>query len=297
MEKRQEILKIKIVIIFLMLVFQVFICLFIYPFISATWNRYVESRLITQYNKQISSDQIDYQAKIEEAKKYNQKLYESDKSISSYTDTSIRNENGILQYKSKTDKEYESLLKISDQGMMGYINIPAINVHLPIYHYAEEESLNKGAGHMIGSSLPVGGNNTHSVITGHCGLPNATMFTDLVHLTENDVFTVTTYNQTIAYKIDQIETVLPEQCIDYLQIIPNEDHMTLITCTPYGVNSHRLLVRGTRISLEEAEKIINNLKEAKDFGFHLTTKDKLCILGILLLECIPIFVIIKTIKL
>ena len=140
---------------------------------------------------------------------------------------------------------YEKLLCMTEDGVMGFIKIPSIGVSLPIYHGTAETTLEAGAGHLQGTSLPIGGPGTHSVITGHSGLSNAKMFTDLTELEAGDIFLLTVYGETIAYAVDQIKTVLPYELGD-LAIEPEQDLCTLITCTPYGINTHRLLVRGRR---------------------------------------------------
>lgn len=145
-----------------------------------------------------------------------------------------------------TDKEYESFLNAQGNQVMGEIDIPVIKVHLPIYHYSTEESLEKGCGHIFGSSLPVGGEDSHAVITAHRGLPAAKLFTDLDQLEMGDKFFIKVYNEILAYEVDNIEVVEPHETRS-LAIKPGEDLVTLVTCTPYGVNTDRLLVRGHRV--------------------------------------------------
>lgn len=140
---------------------------------------------------------------------------------------------------------YDSLLCMTEDGVMGFVKIPSIEVSLPIYHGTSEQTLEAGAGHLKGTSLPIGGSSTHSVITGHTGLSNAKLFTDLVELEEGDIFILSIYGEKLVYEVDQIKTVRPTE-LDDLSIIPGEDYCTLVTCTPYGVNTHRLLVRGRR---------------------------------------------------
>lgn len=139
---------------------------------------------------------------------------------------------------------YEDILNLAG-GMMGYIEIPKINVYLPIYHGVSEEVLAKGIGHMPSSAFPIGGEGNHSVLTGHTGLPSAELFTDLIELQEGDLFYIHILDEILCYQVDQIKVVLPSEGQD-LAIVPGEDYCTLVTCTPYGINSHRLLVRGTR---------------------------------------------------
>ena len=148
-------------------------------------------------------------------------------------------------------KEYESLLNVGGNGIMGYISIPDIDVELPIYHGTDNAVLTIGAGHLEGSSLPVGGTGTHAVITGHRGLPRAKLFTDLPKISEGSIFQITVLNKTLTYEVDQILTVLPDE-VESLEIDPQQDYVTLVTCTPYGINSHRLLVRGHRIDNPES---------------------------------------------
>lgn len=159
----------------------------------------------------------------------------------------------------KQNEDYDNLLNIAGDGVMGSVEIPSIDVYLPIYHGTDSESLEKGAGHLENSSLPVGGKGTHSIISAHTGLPSAKMFDNLTEVKEGDVFYIHVLNRTLAYEVDQIKVVLPENVSDLL-IDKNKDYVTLVTCTPYGINSHRLLVRGTRIPYKEAKKK-DNLKK------------------------------------
>ena len=148
-------------------------------------------------------------------------------------------------------EKYNSQLDIAGNGIMGYVEIPKIQVNLPIYHGTEAEVLDRGIGHLLGSSLPVGGENTHAVLSGHSGMASQKMFTDLEQLIPGDVFYLNVLNETLAYQVTEINTVLPYET-DLLGIVPGEDLCTLVTCTPYGVNTHRLLVRGSRIPYDEA---------------------------------------------
>ena len=160
----------------------------------------------------------------------------------------------------KQNEDYDNLLNIAGDGVMGSVEIPSIDVYLPIYHGTDSESLEKGAGHLENSSLPVGGKGTHSIISAHTGLPSAKMFDNLTEVKEGDVFYIHVLNRTLAYEVDQIKVVLPENVSDLL-IDKNKDYVTLVTCTPYGINSHRLLVRGTRIPYKEAKKKDNSKKK------------------------------------
>ena len=152
-------------------------------------------------------------------------------------------------------RDYESQLNIAGAGTMGYVEIPKISVNLPIYHGTGNDSLERGVGHLLGSSLPVGGASTHAILTGHSGMATQKMFTDLEQLSVGDVFYLHILDETLAYQVDRIKTVLPYDT-SLLGITSGRDYCTLVTCTPYGINTHRLLVRGTRIAYEEAEVIV-----------------------------------------
>ena len=148
-------------------------------------------------------------------------------------------------------EDYDNQLDIAGNGIMGYVIIPKIQVNLPIYHGTDAEVLDRGVGHLLGSSLPMGGKNTHTILSGHSGMASQKMFTDLDQLAPGDVFYLNVLNEMLAYQVTEINTVLPYET-DLLGIVPGEDLCTLVTCTPYGVNTHRLLVRGSRIPYEEA---------------------------------------------
>lgn len=156
--------------------------------------------------------------------------------------------------------DYDSQLNLAGNGIMGYVEIPKISVNLPIYHGTENDSLERGIGHLLGSSLPVGGENTHTILSGHSGMASQKMFTDLEQLVIGDVFYLHVLNETLAYQVVEINTVLPYDT-SLLGIVPGEDLCTLVTCTPYGVNTHRLLVRGSRIPYEEAELLVEETAE------------------------------------
>ena len=148
-------------------------------------------------------------------------------------------------------ENYNDQLNIAGNGIMGYVVIPKIHVNLPIYHGTDAEVLDRGVGHLLGSSLPVGGENAHTILSGHSGMASQKMFTDLEQLVSGDVFYLNVLNEILAYQVTEINTVLPYET-DLLGIVPGEDLCTLVTCTPYGINTHRLLVRGSRIPYEEA---------------------------------------------
>jgi len=226
----------------LILLFIIGLSILLYPSISNAWNQHRADQLIEQYSRSAdTSDQDSMKAELNKAEAYNKTLI----------GTSVPD--AFSTHKGKTDTLYESLLNMENDGMMGYVEIPVINVKLPIYHYTNDEVLEKGAGHLLGSSLPVGGESTHTVISAHRGLPSAKMFTDLDKVSKGDVFYFHVLNETLAYEVDQIKTVEPTD-VDDLGIVEGQDLATLVTCTPYAVNTQRLLVRGHRIDYEEAVK-------------------------------------------
>ena len=217
------------------LLFLVGLSILLYPTVSNMWNKYRDSQLISKYSSSVSSD--NNSEKLQEmwkaAEEYNKQIKQE-----SVPDAfSVRD--------GQTDPVYESLLNLNGDSMMGYVEIPVIGESIPIYHYTTEESLEKGAGHLFGSSLPVGGPDTHCIISAHRGLPSAKLFTDLNLVKEGDVFYLHVLNRVLAYEVDQIQTVLPEETSS-LAITEGEDYVTLVTCTPYAVNTHRILVRGHR---------------------------------------------------
>ena len=203
-----------------------------YPSVADWWNSFHQSRAIASYATDVSQlDTIEFDRMFEEAEEYNRRL----------ADTGIKwsMTEGELQ-------EYNSILDISDSGIMGYIDIPRLRQTLPIYHGTDDKVLQIAIGHLAGTSFPVGGESTHCVVSGHRGLPSARLFTDLDKLVVGDIWTMTILNRTVTYEVDQIRIVEPED-LSELQITEGNDYCTLLTCTPYGINSHRLLVRGHRI--------------------------------------------------
>ena len=227
--------------IILIVVFFVGLSVLLYPTVSDYWNSLHQSRAIATYSDAVEEmDTSDYERMWAEAEAYNEKLYESGHGL------------GLAE---DEKEEYESILDVSGTGIMSYIEIPSIKCSLPIYHGTDEAILQIAVGHIEGSSLPVGGKSTHCVLSGHRGLPSAKLFSDLDKLEEGDLFMIRTLNETLTYEVDKIRIVLPEE-IDDLKIVEGEDLCTLVTCTPYGINTHRLLVRGHRVAnLEDADNI------------------------------------------
>lgn len=218
----------------------------LYPVISNYVNQKYASQIHTAYQEVIQqTDNAQLQKERELAIAYNNAITPGTAAEESYSRESLL----------AASVEYDSLLNITGEGTMGYVVIPKINVNLPIYHGTGNDSLDRGVGHLLGSSLPVGGENTHAILTGHSGMATQKMFTDLEQLDIGDVFYLQILNETLAYQVIEINTVLPYDT-SLLGITHGEDYCTLVTCTPYGVNTHRLLVRGSRIPYEEAEEIV-----------------------------------------
>ena len=221
--------------VILIIVFLVGLSLLLYPSLSDYWNSLVQSRAIASYIESVSNlNNEEYDAILEEARAYNASLV-GDKTRFSPTEEELA--------------EYLTLLG-STGAAVGYVEIPAIKLTLPIYLGTSETVLQVGVGTMEGSSLPIGGESTHAVLTGHRGLPSATLFTDLDRLVQGDMFHIHILSETCTYEVDQILIVEPAE-MDALEIVEGEDYCTLVTCTPYGVNSHRMLVRGHRIETPE----------------------------------------------
>lgn len=225
--------------IVIILIFVAGLSLLVYPFVANKWNSYRQERLISNYEKIVSqkSDSIDYDAEMKKAKAYNDAL-----APHILPDSFIKAEN-----QKSEDKSYISALNLAGDGMMGTVEIPKIDIRLPIYHTTIEEVLSKAAGHLEGSSLPVGGKNTHAVISAHRGLPSATLFTDLDQLKKGDHFLVHVLNKTLCYKVDSIVVTEPNDT-SALAVQEGKDLVSLLTCTPYGVNTQRLIVTGHRVA-------------------------------------------------
>lgn len=249
-------IKINKSIILVIILFLAGLSLLLYPFIANQWNNYRQSKLISSYDEAVaqkeSSGQLDYQAEREAADDYNMALLPS-----------ILPDSFAIAEASDEDAAYMNCLNITGNGVMGTVEIPKINITLPIFHTTKEEVLETAAGHLEGSSLPVGGENTHAVISAHRGLPSASLFTDLDKMEEKDHFLLHVLDDTLCYEVDKISEVEPEDTDD-LAVVEGMDLVTLLTCTPYGINSHRLLVRGHRVPYEPEmlldEKIpLNNM--------------------------------------
>ena len=259
--------------IYIVLIFILGLSIAFYPLISDQWNKYRANKLIANYDnvvKEIKPDEI--KKKIDDARKCNETL------IGGVVPDAFSVRNGVK------DKEYESLLNINNDGIIGSVEIPSIDVNIPIYHYTTDEVLAKGAGHLFGSSLPVGGESSHTVISAHRGLPSAKLFTDLDQLKDGDLFYFNVCGETFAYKVDQILVVEPEQTSE-LAIKEGEDLATLFTCTPYSINSHRLLVRGHRVPYDKKEEL-QEKEKVKNVQPYFLIVEIACIIGGILLALI-----------
>lgn len=251
-----------------LLVLVVAFAVLLYPTVSSYVNEKNGSKVVSNYDAEsVRLSNAEKEKMLEDARAYNKEMLSNIDLIDPFS-----------QGEKSLDARYESLLNIDGSGMMGYIRIPKIKVEIPIYHGTSESVLQAGVGHFWGTSLPVGGESTHTVLTGHRGLPTKTLFTNMDKLVKGDVFYIKVLDETLAYKVDQILTVLPEET-EALSIVPGQDYATLVTCTPYAINTHRLLVRGHRIPYEEAVKIEKNTSTGIELSF--TTKVLIVTLGII----------------
>lgn len=209
-----------------------------YPTFADWWNSFHQSRAVASYAEAVADmNREEYNQIIEAAEKYNRELAKT----------------GVIwNLDEEQEKEYTSLLNVNETGIMGYIDIPKIKIMLPVYHGVDEAILQVAIGHLSGTSLPVGGRSSHCVVSGHRGLPSAKLFTDIDKLVEGDTWTINVLDRTLTYEVDQIRVVEPTDLSD-LQIEKGKDYCTLVTCTPYGINTHRLLVRGHRIENAQGE--------------------------------------------
>lgn len=247
----------KIVII---LIFLAGLSLLLYPLVANQWNNHRQKQLISNYESVVADKEaagnIDYAAEMKKAEAYNDALLPS----------ILPDSFAVAEAQTEADSSYENSLNIAGDGMMGIVEIPKIDIKLPIYHGTSDEVLQKAAGHLEGSSLPIGGENTHAVISAHRGLPSASLFTDLDQLEIGDHFLIHVLDETLCYEVDQILVVDPEDT-SALAVEDGEDLMTLLTCTPYGVNTQRLMVRGHRVPYEE-QAVADEQTPLSGFSLH-----------------------------
>lgn len=258
--------------IIMVLFFFIGLGVLLYPSISDFYNQKVQSKAIVDYESILNNiSKEDYTSYFEKANNYNKKLLAMKRPLLTY----------------KNIKDYNQILNLNGNGMIGYLTIDKIKVELPIYHGTSNEVLSKAAGHLEGTSLPVGGSGTHSVLSAHRGLPSFKLFTDLDKLEIGDTFVINVLDQTLTYQIDKITIVKPNQVND-LKIEKDKDYVTLLTCTPYGINTHRLLVRGVRI-----ENINNKKLFVTTEGFKIS---KLVVMPLVAIPLILILLLIILFK-
>lgn len=258
-----------------------------YPTISDQWNTYRQSKLISSYEETVSTmEPEDFSEEWEKARAFNDTLTENN----IYGDV-FAGEDEDLE-----DTEYWSVLNAAGDGVMGYISIPKINVKLSIYHGTSDDILQTGVGHLDGTKLPIGGESTHCVLAAHRGLPSARLFTDIDQLEKGDRFYIHVLDEVLAYEVDQIYDMVDKDDMETLEsamsIVDGEDHVTLFTCTPYGVNTHRLLVRGVRVPYEGEEDIAATptetmVRAVQDYYMlYLVLGLSVTLLVILILRCL-----------
>ena len=241
--------------------------IFLYPFVANQIALYRQSKEITVYETAVSAaDKAELEQQREEAEKYNDNL-----SGDPVHDPFVLNSGYVLP------ENYLNVLNLSGDGVMCYIEIPKISVNLPVYHGTDERVLQKGAGHIEGTALPLGGEYRHSILCAHRGLPSAELFTRLDEMGTGDLFYIHVLGEIHAYEVDRVEVVLPEEISGYLVPEEGKDQITLMTCTPYGVNTHRILVRGTRTEyVPEEKELIRDEKEEKTVWIAVVTGIILC---------------------
>lgn len=259
--------------VILVIIFLLGLSLLLYPTVSDYWNSFHQSRAIASYSQNVANmDNKKYMEELNNAKEFNQKLLKK-----KYQWTLTEEE----------QQEYYSILNITDSGIMGYIEVPNLNTTLPIYHGSDDAVLQVAIGHIEGSSFPVGGESTHCVVSGHRGLPSAKLFTDLDKMEKGDIFMLHILDEILTYEVDQIRIVLPEE-VEELEIIKGKDYCTLVTCTPYGINSHRLLVRGHRVDNPEhiqAQRVSADATLVDDFLVA-------CVIGVIIIIVLVIWLFI-----
>ncbi|KRN51186.1 hypothetical protein IV49_GL000647 [Kandleria vitulina DSM 20405] len=264
----------KIINIFLALMIFVGLCVMFYPVVSDMWNTYRNNLLISDYKKDVN----------DLSKKKADKIWNDAITYNKNHRQNFIKEDVFTNLRKRSKSQYDSYLNISSNGIMGTIVIPKINVEIPIYHGTGEKELQTGVGHMEGTSLPVGGTSSHCVLSAHRGLPSAKLFTDLDKMKEGDMFFLHVLDKTLAYKVDAICTVKPDETQN-LSLVKGKDYVTLLTCTPYGVNTHRLLVRGIRTPYNKTQD--QNVSILKDYRVWIL------IATIIVLIIVNAFIIIK----
>ena len=277
----------KILNVVFVLMFLAGFLLLAYPTISDQWNTYRQSRLISSYEEKVSTmKEEDFSDEWAKAQAFNDTLTENN----IYGDVFAGDEEEL------EDTEYWSVLNVAGDGVMGYLSIPKINIRLSIYHGTSDDVLQTGVGHLDGTKLPIGGESTHCVLAAHRGLPSARLFTDIDQLEKGDRFYIHVLDEVLAYEVDQIYDMVDKDDMETLEsalsIVDGEDHVTLFTCTPYGVNTHRLLVRGVRVPYEGEEDVASTPAESmvravQDYYMlYLVLGLSVTLLVILILRCL-----------
>lgn len=278
-------MKKNVVRIILIVGFCVGLIISLYPLISNIYSRRNQMDVINKYQEDI--EKIDGQEmanELELANAYNRKLNQTIVLTDPFDPSAI----------DMADDAYYDILNYTDDGVMAYINIPKIDVNLPIYHGTDSEHMLKGVGHLVGTSFPVGGVDTHAVLSAHSGLSTAELFTNLADLKKSDLFYIHVLDDVLAYEVDKINVVKPDETND-LKIVPGQDYVTLVTCTPYGINSHRLLVRGHRVEYDPDLEKQESKKANNDVWFKEYIKSIVSGIGIIVLIIIFI-VVLKRVK-
>ncbi len=278
-------MKKNVVRIILIVGFCVGLIISLYPLISNIYSRKNQMDVINKYQDDI--EKIDGQEmanELELANAYNRKLNQTIVLTDPFDPSAI----------DMADDAYYDILNYTDDGVMAYINIPKIDVNLPIYHGTDSEHMLKGVGHLVGTSFPVGGVDTHAVLSAHSGLSTAELFTNLADLKKGDLFYIHVLDDVLAYEVDKINVVKPDETND-LKIVPGQDYVTLVTCTPYGINSHRLLVRGHRVEYDPDLEKQESKKANNDVWFKEYIKSIVSGIGIIVLIIIFI-VVLKRVK-
>lgn len=278
----------KIITILLVILMIVGLCSLVYPIVSNLQRDRGQAQILTEYNVEIerrSEDEIE--AWRTQALEYNEGLLGTVIISDPFTPENLQ----------ETSNQYTDIMNPNEEGIIGYVEIPRIGVYEPIYHGTSEATLEKGVGHLENTSFPIGGVSTHAVLSGHTGLTDAKIFTDLVSLEENDIFFVHILTETLAYQVDQIKVVEPSDTSD-LHIDPEQDYVTLVTCTPYGINSHRLLVRGTRVPYTPYIEAQAQIQKEEGAGYEnwLEIYGKAVVQGLLLAVVILAFPALRFIK-
>lgn len=255
-------MKNKILTVVLIMFFAAGLLIFNYPVISTLYNQLHQGTVMATYDKNLARlKEEELERYYEEAKDYNEKLAQTGEQL----------RDAFSQEGKEDDEEYLRVLDMEESGVMGSVEIPDINLYLPVYHGTASDVLKTGIGHLEGSSIPVGGADTHSILTGHRGLPQAELFTNLDQIENGDIFYIHILQKTLAYKVYNIEVIEPENT-EHLVIEKGRDLLTLLTCTPYGINSHRLLIHGERTEYTEDETVTGSVSRKENLWHWLVAQ-------------------------